>query len=83
MSISKDVVKQFLIEAAKVGFRLLLTGIGLKLMDKGLVTSTNWTMAITGLGVVAGSVVYSLLEKYKVIKFINDAITSEDDSTKQ
>lgn len=82
MNWSKDLVKQFLIEAFKVGFRLILTGIGLKLMDRGFVTSTNWTMAITGLGFVAGSVVYSLLEKYKVIKFINDAITS-DDSTKQ
>lgn len=82
MNWNKDLIKQFLIETVKVLLRLGLTGIGLKLVDKGLITGSGWTYAITGISFVLGSVVYSLLDKYKVIKFINDAITTSDDSTK-
>ncbi len=83
MNWSRELLRQFFIEAFKVGIRAGLMGLGTVLINKGLVTGAGWTTFMLGAATVLGTLVYSLLEKYKVIKFIDDLMKQNDTDAQQ
>lgn len=81
MTLDKDLIKQFLIEAAKVGVRAAAISFGTVLVKKGLVTDAQWTTFMSGAAIVIATLIFSLLEKYKVIKYISDLLAQGNSDT--
>lgn len=81
MRLTKELLKAFLVQAFLVLARLLLTGFGGMLIERGLVQDNQFSAFLVGLATVLATIAWSLIEKYGLFKLLGLAMDSEEKTT--
>lgn len=81
MRLTKELLKAFLVQAFLVLARLLLTGFGGMLIERGLVQDGQFSSFLVGLATVLATLVWSLVERHGLLKLLGLAMDSEEKNT--
>lgn len=81
MQLTRELFRAFLVQAFSVLARLALTSFGTLLIQKGLISDNQWSATLIGVATVLATIVWSILEKYNVFKYLGLAMASEKQDT--